>query len=469
MSFELRPYQTAFVDAIRAKMLAGERTILGQAPTGSGKTAIASFMLGTAAERKTPGLFLVHRRELIRQTIEAFDKVGIDYGVIAAGFREEPGALVQLASVQTYARRRARFQTPGLVLWDECHHVAAGTWATIFRELDRAFHIGLTATPERLDGAGLREFFGSMVQGPSVAKLIEDGWLSPYRLWVPPGLSVAGVHSRMGDFVKSELAAAADRPTITGDAIREYRRRCPDARAIVFCTTIAHSEHVVAQFNAAGIRAAHVDGETPLEQRDEIIDSFRRGDIRVLSNVELFGEGFDLPATECVIGLRPTQSLALVLQQWGRALRPAPGKEYAVILDHAGNSDRHGFPDDERNWSLDGKAARELAEGGHKGPKTKTCRICSARAAPAAKLCRACGNAFILGGGEQVEFVQGDLVEVQVSAVRSQRQQQYEANDFDKLVELGRRNGYKDPRGWATHVQAARDRKKREKERARGL
>lgn len=467
MAFELREYQRQFVDAIRGELLAGKRSVLGQAPTGAGKTAIASYMLGTAAERQTHGLFLVHRRELIKQTIGAFDQVGIQYGVIANGFHEDPRPLVQLASVQSYANRMSRLAKPGLVLWDECHHLAASSWGAIFQELSRARHIGLTATPERRDGAGLGRFFEGMVKGPSVAWLIENKWLSPYRLYAPPGLSVKDVHTSMGDYVKRELVAAADKPTVTGDAIREYRRRCDGARAIGFAVTVEHSLHVVAQFNAAGIPAAHVDGETPIDERDETIEAFRRGEVRVLFNVDLFGEGFDLPAAECVIGLRPSKSLALVLQQWGRVLRPAPGKNFAVILDHAGNCHRHGLPDDERDWSLNGGASRKAGEGGSGGPATKRCYQCDVQNARAAKKCQACGRDFDTGGAD-VEFVAGDLVEVDAVAVRSShRQEVYAADSLPKLIELGRKKRYRDPEAWAKNVFAARERKKQE--RARGL
>lgn len=488
MSFELRELQTKFVGDIRGHMQAGRRTILGQAPTGFGKTAVASFMMGTAAERNTAGVFMVHRRELVRQTITAFDKVGIRYGVIAAGFHEQPRALVQIASVQTYARRMSRFARPALVLWDECHHLVAESWASIFRGLDRAYHVGLTATPKRLDGSGLGDFFETMVEGPTVAQLIEEGWLSPYRLYAPPGLSVAGVHSRMGDFVKSEIAAAADKPTITGDAIREYKRYCNGGRAVVFCATIDHSLHVAAQFRAAGIAAAHIDGDTPTEERDDVLQSFERGDIRVVCNVELFGEGFDLPALDCVIGLRPTQSTALALQQWGRALRPvyaegfdlstkegrrlaiaAGPKPYAVLLDHAGNCDRHGLPDDERAWSLEGGSRADSSEGGAGGPLVKRCRSCREMQPRAVSACRACGTEFPAGGGTpDVEHVAGDLVAIDAGVVRESRlRAQGAAKSFDELVAFGRSQGYKDPTGWARHVHAAR--LKKEQERPRGL
>jgi superfamily II DNA or RNA helicase len=477
--FELRPYQGQILNDVRDEMLRGTRAIVAQAPTGSGKTALAVKMLGTAAQRGMGGLFLVHRRELVKQTIKAFDRVGVDYGIIASGFEPDRKAKIQIASVQTYRRRWQNFERPKLVVWDECHHVAAGTWSGIFKGIASAFHVGLSATPERLDGAGLSEYFKAMVNGPSTRHLIEEGWLCPYRLYAPPGVSVSGLHTRMGDYVKSELSSAVDKPTVTGDAIREYKRRCEGGRAVVFCVSIEHSKHVVAQFQAAGIAAAHVDGETPHDERDETLAALERGSIRVVSNVELFGEGFDLPAIDCVIGLRPTQSLALVLQQWGRALRPVYGigdtstkegriasiknspKPYAILLDHAGNCQRHGLPDDDRTWSLAGMSGKARGASGESAP-VKTCKACAAVMPRAATYCKICGQQFGAQGPD-VQFVAGDLEEIDSNQIHeNRRREQSEANTLEKLVSLGRKNGYKDPRRWAEHVHNARLRKARQ-------
>lgn len=163
----------------------------------------------------------------------------------------------------------------------------------------------------------------------------------------------------MGDFVRSELSTVVDKPLITGDAIAHYQRHAYGKRAVVFCVSVEHSKHVVSSFNAAGIAAVHVDGETPTEVRDDAIKHFARGNVKIISNVELFGEGFDCPSIEAAILLRPTKSLGLYLQQIGRALRPYPGKENAIILDHSGNCLRHGLPDEEREWSLRAATAHE--------------------------------------------------------------------------------------------------------------
>jgi superfamily II DNA or RNA helicase len=459
MSFTLRPYQNDILDKVRAYMRQGVRSILIQAPTGSGKTAITAHMLGTSSKKGLDSWFSVHRRELIKQSIRAFAEVNVKHGVVAAGFVPDPRQLIQIASIQTLARRYDRMRKPKLVIWDECHHIAAGTWAKIYSALPEAFHIGLTATPERLDGTGLSQWFQKMVSGPSTAELIKQGYLSPYRLFAPPGMNLGGLHTRMGDYITAELNAVADKPTITGDAIKHYLKHAAGKRAVVFCCSIEHSKHVVSQFSAAGIPAVHVDGETDMGVRDEEIEKFREGRTKILSNVELFGEGFDLPAIECGILLRPTQSLGLFLQQVGRTLRPASGKTVSIILDHAGNCQRHGLPDEDRIWTLDGVGA-DKNNSEADGKSIRICPKCFAAQFPGLPVCRFCGFTFKVESRE-VEQVEGDLEEVDPEVIRAQKkQEQSKCWSIDDLVKLGKERGYPRPYLWAKHVFNARQRKK---------
>jgi len=438
-------------------MQRGRRSILIQSPTGSGKTALTAHMLGASASKRMPSWFIVHRRELVKQSIRAFHKVGVYHGVISAGFAEDAKPLVQIASIQTLANRFQKLRRPKLIIWDECHHIAAGSWAKIFAAFPDAFHIGLTATPERLDGAGLGQWFTEMINGPSVSWLIENKYLSPYRLFTPTGVNLDGIHTRMGDFVKSELSAAVDKPTITGNAIREYTKRARGKRAVVFCVSVEHSKHVVSEFIAAGIKAEHVDGETDPQERDAAIRRFESGETLVLSNVELFGEGFDLPAIEVAILLRPTQSLSLHLQQVGRVLRPSPGKECALILDHAGNTERLGLPDEDRAWSLVGREQSRKSKT-DQGPSVKICQKCFAAQFPGRQTCSYCGTPFELKPRE-VNEVEGDLVEVDPELIR-RRQEQGKSQTLEELIELGRQRGYKRPHLWAKHIFNARQAKK---------
>lgn len=457
---QLYPFQQQIINEVRAHMHAGAKSILIQSPTGSGKTALTTDMLGTASRRGHSSVFLVHRRELVKQSVRAFDKNNVYAGVIAASFPEEPRAHVQIASIPTYIRRYQRLRSPVFCVWDECHHLAAKNWTKLFNAFPNAFHVGLTATPQRLDGKGLDDHFEVMVQGPTVGWLIENKYLSPYRLYAPTSLSMEGVHTRMGDFVKSEVTEIVDKPKITGDAISHYRRLCPDARNVVFCVSIKHSEHVAEQFRAAGIQAEHVDGNTDALTRDGAIGRFHRGETKILCNVDLFGEGFDVPAIEAVTMLRPTQSLGLYLQQVGRGLRKSPGKEQTIILDHVGNVQRHGLPDEEREWRLEGRDTDSRRSNSEDGPAVKICPKCFAAQFSGGEQCKFCGNPFEKKP-RVVEEQEGELVEVDPAMIRKQRaMEQAVAQTFEDLVELGRERGYKNARGWAKHVFHARQRRK---------
>lgn len=454
MAFELRDYQQALIDQARELLRAGETSILLQAPTGAGKTALCAHMLGTAAARGQQSWFVVHRRELIRQSSRTFRAVGIPHGIVASGFVGDALQPVQICSVQTLAQRHERMRRPRLIVWDECHHVAAASWAKIHEAYPDAIHIGLSATPQRLDGAGLGAWFHNMVTGPSVSWLIEGGFLARYRLFAPSKPDLGNVHTRMGDFVRSESAAVMDRPSITGDAVAHYRKLADGKRAVVFCTSVEHSQHVVAQFRAAGVPAEHVDGETDPRERDASLRRFESGETLILSNVELFGEGVDIPGIECAILLRPTQSLALYLQQVGRALRPAPGKAEAIILDHAGNALRHGLPDDERTWSLDG-AKKKSRKADPDDVPVKQCPKCFAVVRAQVQRCD-CGHVWI-PQGRMVDEQAGELQEIDPAVLRRQRMtEQGSARSLEELIKLGVARGYKNPRAWALHVFQAR-------------
>lgn len=452
---KLRPYQQTIIDQARDLIRRGATRILLQSPTGSGKTALTANMLGTAASKGVASWFVVHRRELVKQSCRTFRDVGIQHGLVAAGFPMGLRNLVQVCSVQTLAGRHSKLRPPRMIVWDEAHHIAAGSWTKIFAAYPDAIHIGLSATPERLDGTGLGTYFEHMIEGPTVSWLIENKYLAPYRLFAPSLIDMSSVKTRMGDFVKAESEAAMDRPTVTGDAVREYLRRARGKRAVVFCVSIEHSRHVVAQFLAAGVRAEHVDGETDQFERDAALARFERGETQVLSNVELFGEGFDLPAIEVCILLRPTQSLGLYLQQVGRALRPCAGKSEAILLDHAGNAMRHGLPDDERLWTLDGERRRSRKKDPDDIP-IKTCPNCFRVLRAAVSVCE-CGHVFTPKGRE-IEVVEGDLAEVDVEALRRQRmREQGAAQTLEELLEYAKRTGKKP--GWAYHVMRARQEK----------
>jgi len=458
MSFQLRPYQIEIIDRTRTHFKNNFRSVALQLPTGAGKTCLAAQMLNTSASKGFNSWFIVHRRELVKQTISSFSDTGIKrFGVVAAGFPMAKAFPIQICSIQTLMHRHKYLEPPSFIVWDEFHHLGAKTWAKIYSQYPNAYHIGLSATPRRLDGQGLGKFFNVMVQGPSMSWLIENGFLVPYKIFAPSSINVAGIHTQMGDFQKTELAAVADKPSITGDAIKHYRKHADGKRAVVFCVSIEHSKHVVGQFNQAGIFAEHVDGETPVDQRDHSIRRFNHGEIKVLSNVDLFGEGFNLPSLEAVIMLRPTQSVGVYLQQVGRALRPSPGKSHAVILDHAGNCERHGLPDEEREWSLDGREVRKTEGASF---SVKICPRCFAAQFSGLPKCKFCGFGFNVES-RQVDQKDGELVEVDQAALKKQRLiAQGRCKTQEELIAEGKRRGYKFPERWAKFVYQARQAKR---------
>lgn len=452
----LRPYQDRLISEARVS-LRTHASVLIQLVTGGGKTALSTQMLRTVAAKNRRGYFLCHRVELVEQTISTFKAFDLPYGVISAGFTPHLMQPIQICSIDTlrYRLRSGRaLPDPSLVIWDEAQHTPASSWAFVRGHFSTAKHIGLSATPERLDGKGLRPYFEDMVQGPSCADMITDGYLSPYRAFAPSAPDMTGVHTKMGDYVKAEATAAMDRPTITGDAVSHYLRLARDKRGLVFCVSVEHSKHVAAQFKAAGILAWHLDGETDRGERRQAMEAFRRGEIKVLTNVDLFSEGLDVPDAEVCIMLRPTKSLSMYLQQVGRVLRPMPGKT-ALILDHAGNIARHGLPDDDREWSLDGREARKRAADSESVMPVRQCPRCyhCHRTAP---VCPSCGWAYE-SQARQVDEVDGTLAEVDIAAQRhAARVEQARAETVEALIELGRKRGYRSPEKWAAHLWTAR-------------
>lgn len=433
------------------------RRVLVQLPTGGGKTALASRMLHGAADRGKRVWFLCHRRELVSQVAKAFELDGLKYGLVTADASMRAYAMAQICSIPTLAKRVHLLPPPDLICWDECHHTASKSWSKLAAMFPRAYHVGLSATPERLDGKGLGKHFDVMVRGPTVAELIEQGYLSQYRLFAPNTIDTSGLHKRAGDYAQGEAAELVNRPKITGDAISHYRKYCDGARAIAFCVSIEHSRAVCQAFNVAGVPALHIDGMTESCLRDAMMKDFREGKVHVLTNVDLFGEGFDCPAVEASILLRPTMSTAMYLQQVGRALRPAPGKQHAIILDHVGNSNMHGLPDDDRDWQLtyDEAHAKKKAEQ----PPPRICPSCFGVSPSRATRCQICGERFPVEGRE-IAQVDGELDEVDEAAKAARRRvQQNPASTLAGLVQIGRDRKYPSPVGWAINVFTARLRK----------
>ena len=366
---DLRAYQTQGIDEIRASFAQGIRRVCYVAPCGAGKGTMVAWMANTAADKNNQVLFLIHRRELL-------DQIREDIG------REHP--LITLKTVQSCRD----VPEPRLIISDEFHHGTAATWRRIFDRFPQANVVGLTATPARMGGQGLSEICDRLILGPTAAELIAQGYLAPYKYFAPPmPVDFEDIKIRCGDYDQREISIRIDKPHITGKAIEHYQQLAAGKQAIIYCASLEHSRNTVAAFRAVGISAKHVDGETPAEIRKQAIEDFKAGKLTVLSNVQLFGEGLNLPGVEVVILLRPTQSLTLNLQQSMRSMRPGPGKT-AIIIDAVGNVYRHGLPSDNRTWSLDGIKRRKPQAG---GVGVRTCTNCFMCYSPA-PACPYCGH-----------------------------------------------------------------------------
>ncbi|MFH5927129.1 DEAD/DEAH box helicase [Roseomonas xinghualingensis] len=460
MAVSLRDYQEHAVLAVRQAYLSGKRRVLVVLPTGGGKTVVFAHVAGATAERGNRVLILVHRRELIRQASRKLTDAGVKHGIIAPGFTPTKDP-VQVASVQTLARRLEdpRYAAPDLIVIDEAHHAIAGQWATISAAYPNARLLGVTATPARLDGRGLGVdaggCFDDLVLGPSMADLIQRGFLTPAKVFAPaeaPDLD--GVRTKGGDYDAAELSELMSQPRIVGDAVEHYARHCPGQPAICFSPSVAHAEATAEAFRKAGWRAQAASGSTPGPERDAAIKGLETGAVQVLCSCDLISEGLDVPAVGAVILLRPTKSLGLFLQQVGRGLRPAPGKTHLIVLDHAGNTLTHGMPDAEREWSLEGRKKRGKA----KAPPVSQCPTCFACHAPAPK-CPECGHAYQRAERAEAEVMDGQLQEVDAARLESLRRRPLkdllrEATTRDQLTEIAKARGYK--KGWTFHVMKER-------------
>lgn len=417
---DLRDYQEKHVRATRAAMRRARRIIM-QAPTGAGKSVMISYMIARAAERGLSAWLICHRQELLDQLSGTLWQAGVNHGVIMSG-RTPTRHPIQIASIQTLVRRLGKLRPPDMLAIDECHHATATSYLKTIAACPKAFVIGLTATPSRTDGRGLGDVFEEIVDGPSVGELIERGFLSKYRVIAPrEAMDVSSVHIRGGDFARGELSVAMDKRAIIGDAVEHYKKYVAPKSCLVYCVSRMHAQHVTEGYRDAGIDARYVAGDTEKSERVRIIRGFKAGRIPVIVSVDLFGEGLDCPGLTAVQLLRPTQSLGLHLQQIGRALRVEPGKDCAIILDHVGNTWRHGLPDDEREWSLEGRKKQKKKAADDAGPNIRHCEKCFAvfRAAPT---CPVCGHEIEVKGRE-VEEVDGELLEVDPEEHRQRRQQ----------------------------------------------
>jgi len=390
----LRPYQFEAVERVRDCVRRGARRVLIVLPTGSGKTLVASHIIASAVARGSRVLFLAHRRELVNQAYRKLlvqglpeDQIGV---LMAADPRRRPAAVVQVASVDTL---RNRAKPPAeLVFVDEAHRARAKSYKSIAAEYPKAVHLGLTATPYRADGEGLKDAYDDLVVVASPRQLIAQGYLVEPRVFTVsssqlPDLSEVRVKG--GDYDEAALADAVDRQALVGNIVDHWLQHAAGLRTVVFAVSVAHSQHIAERFRQAGVAAEHLDGTTPLAERDAILARLEAGSTQVVANCGVLAEGWDQPSVKCAVLARPTKSTGLYLQQAGRILRPWQDTR-AVILDHGGCALEHGLPQEDREFSLEGTKKKRFRKG-LVVPASKVCPECYAVLAPAVRLCPECG------------------------------------------------------------------------------
>lgn len=339
--YKLHKYQTKLVNQARQKLSSGKKSVLIVSPAGSGKSVVIAE-IARLALIKPHGqvMFMVHRKELVEQITQSFKANEVDL------------SRCTIMTVGKIAHRLDKLPKPTLIICDESHHSLAKTYKKIYEYYSEVPRLGFTASPWRLSGKGLGDVYESMVEGPDVKWLIDNHYLAPYKY-----KSVTLIDSKKlkksssGDYTSKSIEDSIGN-TIFGDVVENYRKFSDGKQAIVYAHSVEYSQQAAEQFKLAGISAAHVDSKTSESKREQIMNSFKKGEITIICNVDLIGEGFNVPDCGTVILMRPTKSLVVDIQQSMRGMRYRPGK-VSTIIDMVGNYTRFGLPDQPREWSLE--------------------------------------------------------------------------------------------------------------------
>jgi len=453
---ELRPYQTAAIVRINSAREAGRGRILMVAPCGSGKTVVAAAIARDAVSRGARILFMVHRRELVQQAHRKLFAYAVDAGIVAAGFAPRPQAETQVASIQTLHARAVRtsiIELPpaDLVIVDEAHHCRARTWHQLIEAYPAAAIIGLTGTPVRGDGRGLGNLFEQLIEVATVAELIAGKFLVPTKVYAPVRPDLSGIRIDRGDYNEGQLAVRMNTAPLVGDIVEHWHKLGERRRTVVFAVNVAHSVHLRDEFRRSGVLAEHIDGSTPVAERDAILANLAAGKIEIVTNCQVLTEGWDCPEVACTVLARPTKSLGLYRQMTGRTLRPAPGKTDSLVLDHAGAVFQHGFVDDPITWTLheDQRAENKAhsARGQYKAPALTTCPECAAVRFEG-QPCPAC-HWHPVAKPKHVDIADGELGAVDRNRTVTRPSNDDRLKFYRQLLYIARERNYKS--GWAWH------------------
>lgn len=444
---KLRDYQEELVESIKSSSLKGNRSIIVQSPPRSGKTVVMADIAKGATDKKNHVLFFSHRKEINDQVINTFrmSDVNMDY--------------ITIGSVQSLVRKIDKLPIPEIILVDEAHHIKANSYKKILEAFPNALKLFFTGTPIRLNGQGFEDMADDLITGKSIKWLQEHGNIAHFKYFAPNIIDTSQLKRSGGDFTQKSMDDAFKK-AIYGDVIEHYNKLSKGKQAICYAHNVATAQHISEEFNQAGITAEVVHGKTPKTEREAIMNKFRTGEISVLVNVELFTEGVDLPDVTTCIMLRPTQSLSLFLQFAMRPLNPKTGKT-AILIDHVGNYTRHGLPNEDREWTLEG-ISKKRSEYNTKGELTiKQCDECfGCFDSSISRICPYCGHEPELTERELENIKEIELQEITEAKVKKlkQRVSTYITADMcdsvDELVEFKNQHGYKN--GWVYQQQKKR-------------
>ena len=437
----LRPYQEAVIKKLRFHISHGKKRLLLVAPCASGKMVMIAAIIKTST---VPVLFVARRRELLDQLVRELAKYGITHVSVIRGDddRFDPSATIQIASIQSLMRRDK--PKAGLIFIDEAHAAPSDSFREhVFDAYPDAVIIGATATPSRLDGQPLGDLFEVMEIAASYSELIRlKHLIEPDVFGAPVVADLSGVRINHGDYNQEELGRVMGQQHLRGQIVRHWIERAhlhkkesgkweagAPRRTLVFASTVEHSRAICADFLRMSVRAAHLDGETPDNDRRAMFAKLAAGELDVICNCGILLEGLDIPAIKCIVHARPTQSLVLWIQSTSRALRLWEGVT-PLILDHAGNCGRHGMPHDDRIWSLDKASTR------HPGAApTKMCPKCNAYVALGRYACPYCGHDF----PEPTRSLPKETNETLVELTPAALQRAF----YDEQVQKARTRGFK--------------------------
>lgn len=422
---QLRPYQQKLIADIKGSLKKGNKSVVAVLGCGGGKSVIQAEIARSATDKGNRVLFLVHRRELCQQISNTFARQGVNM------------ELCSVCMVQTVSRHIDDIPKPQIIITDEAHHSTANTYKKIYNRFP-VVRLGFTATPCRLNAGGLGEVYDDLITSVSTRWLIENNFLSPYKYYSVKLADTSGLHVKAGDYKADEVAELMQNKEIYGDTVRQWERLAKDKKTIVYCASVEASRMTAAEFSGAGYTAYSLDGTTSTEERMSVMERFRNGEIKILCNCDLFGEGLDVPDCECTVLLRPTQSLTLYIQQSMRSMRYMPDKT-AIIIDHVGNCYLHGLPDDDRKWTLESKTRQQNTV------KIRECPECYAVYPPTLSKCPYCGAAAVKEIRKtDKKTVEIDLVEMKrQDDIKNTRLADAELQTWSEVVEFQKLHKYK--------------------------